>query len=240
MANSLDNLALPATNASVIDRLRYLIKLSRMTQAKFASRTGVDPSNLSRMLSGRMPVTDAFLNRLVVDLGVSKQWLTQGEGVPFPRDIHARELNTSSDYSGESAISARKGAPVYDINVSAGNANLSREFTDDRIVGFFNLPGVNPDYPLVRVRGNSMSPRLSDGSWVSIRPVSDTAPILWGQIYVVVLDDYRMIKYVRRNADPDKITLHSDNPDYDDIEVRRSDVRSLYLVELILNCEIAI
>ncbi|MBD5277500.1 MAG: LexA family transcriptional regulator [Bacteroides sp.] len=238
MKQSLDNLALPAPSATIVDRLRYLIKLSRLTQARFAERVGVDPSNISRMLSGHNPVNEAFVNRVVVDLGVSKPWLVDGVGVPFPRDIHARTLE-----GGGSVVAShdeRRGAPVYDINVSAGSANLSREFTDDRIVGFCQLPGLNPAYPLVRVRGNSMSPRLQDGSWVSIRPVSDTAPILWGQIYVVVLDDYRMIKYVRRHPDPSMIILHSDNPDYDDIEVPRSDVRDLFLVENILNFEIAI
>lgn len=55
---------------------------------------------------------------------------------------------------------------------------------------------------------------------------------------MVVLDDYRMIKYVRRHADPALLVLHSDNPDYEDIVVRRDEVRSLYLVEMILNCEI--
>lgn len=235
MKDALDNLALPAPAASVVDRVRYLIKLSRLTQAKFAERVGIDPSNLSRMVSGKMPVTETFMNRLVADLGVAKAWIAHGEGVPFPKDTHARDL--SHAVGGRVALS---GAPVYDINVSAGSANLSREFTEDRVIGYFSMPGVNPEYPLVRVRGNSMSPRLTDGSWVAIRPVSDTAPILWGQMYVVVLDDYRMIKYVRRNADPDKITLHSDNPDYDDMEVSRSDVRSLYLVEMVLNFEITI
>ena len=237
MKDQLDKIALPEPSASVVDRLRYLIRLSRMTQARFAERVGIDPSNLSRMLSGHTAVSDAFINRVVVDLGVSKPWLTDGEGVPFPRDIHARSVNAGR---GHLSSEERRGAPVYDINVSAGSANLSREFTDDRIVGYFDLPGVNPSNPLVRVRGNSMAPRLVDGSWVSIRPVSDTTPILWGQIYVVVRDDYRMIKYVRRNADPSLITLHSDNPDYDDIEVPRADVRSLYLVEMIFNCEIVV
>ncbi|MDE6136463.1 MAG: XRE family transcriptional regulator [Muribaculaceae bacterium] len=237
MKNELDKLALPEPSATVVDRLRYLIRLSRMTQARFAERVGIDPSNLSRMLSGHTSVSESFINRVVVDLGVSKAWLTAGAGVPFPRDIHAREVDAAEGHLTEKP---RRGAPVYDINVSAGSANLSREFTSDRIVGYFDLPGVNPANPLVRVRGNSMSPRLADGSWVSIRPVSDGAPILWGQIYVVVLDDYRMIKYVRRNANPELITLHSDNPDYDDIEVPRSDVRSLYLVEMIFNCEIIV
>lgn len=235
MDNELGKISMPAPSATVVDRLRYLIKLSRMTQAQFAEKVGVDPSNLSRILSERIAASESFINRVVIDMGVSKQWLAEGVGVPFPRSQHVRE-NTRS--AGRKVSLAGKGAPVYDINVSAGSAALSREFTDDRIIGYCNLPGLNPDNPLVQVRGNSMSPRLADGCWVSIRPVSDTSPILWGQIYVVVLDDFRMIKYVRRNADPDFITLHSDNPDYEDLEVARKDLRGLYLVETILNFEI--
>ena len=208
MDNALDTLHVPEASASRIDRLRYLIKLSRLNQARFAERVGVDPSNLSRILSGRTAVTDAFVNRVVVNTGVSKSWLQEGRGVPFPRDIHARNI----DAENPQLERRRTGAPVYNINVSAGSADLSREFTDDRIVGYLDIPGINPECPLVQVRGLSMSPRLSDGCWVSISPVSDGAPIMWGQIYVVVLDDYRMIKYVRRHNDPDKLVLHSENP----------------------------
>ena len=237
MDNTLGALSMPAPSASVVDRIRYLIKLSRMTQAQFAARTGVDASALSRMLSGHVQVGEAYINRLVVDLGVSKPWLTRGDGVPFPKDLHAKQL----DVAGEGVlVRERSGAPVYDINVSAGNANLPREFTADRIVGYLNLPGVNPENPLVRVHGNSMSPRITDGSWVSLRDVTEGTTILWGQIYVIVLDDYRMVKYLRRHSDPEKVVLHSDNPDYQDIEVKRSDIRKLYLVEMILNYEIAL
>lgn len=234
MDNALDMLHVPESSASQIDRLRYLIKLSRMNQAQFAERVGVDPSNLSRILSGRTVMTDTFINRVVVNTGVSKPWLQDGNGVPFPRDLHARNLEADNPQLERK----RAGAPVYDINVSAGSADLSREFTDDRIVGYLDIPGINPECPLVQVRGKSMSPRLPDGCWVSISPVSDGAPIMWGQIYVVVLDDYRMIKYVRRHADPDKLVLHSENPEFEDIVVSLDKVRALYRVEMILNCEI--
>lgn len=47
-----------------------------------------------------------------------------------------------------------------------------------------------------------------------------------------------MVKYLRRHADPGMVILHSDNPDYDDMDVLRSDIRSLHVVEAILNYEI--
>jgi phage repressor protein C with HTH and peptisase S24 domain len=52
------------------------------------------------------------------------------------------------------------------------------------------------------------------------------------------MEDYRMVKYLRRHSDNDKVILHSANPDYDDMEVSRKDIIGLYLVEAILNYDI--
>ena len=124
------------------------------------------------------------------------------------------------------------------IDVTAGSRELSRMFTVDNIIGYLDLPGVNPDCAILRVSGDSMVPRLRDGSYIAIRPVSDRSPIAWGQIYVVVVEDYRFVKFVRRHPDPTMVILHSANPDYDDIELPRRDILSLYLVESILNYDV--
>lgn len=153
---------------------------------------------------------------------MSKEWLLHGTDVPFPRKSEPRESHGD-------------GAPVYNIDVTAGSTPLSRMFTDERIIGRMKLPGLNPDYPIVRVSGRSMEPRIMPGSYISIRPIAPDAPISWGSIYVIVLADYRLVKYVRRNADPALVTLHSANPDYDDIEVARADIEGMYLVENIIS-----
>ncbi|MBP3537348.1 MAG: LexA family transcriptional regulator [Muribaculaceae bacterium] len=224
MGKTFEEPGLPEAGASVVDRIKYLITLSRNTQASFSNLIGVDPASLSRVLSGKAAPSDGFLNRIVVNLGVSKDWLRDGSDVPFPKNAHAAVSDA-----------ARQGAPVYDIDVAAGNTPLSRMFTEERIVGFMKLPGLNPELPIVRVSGNSMQPRLNPGCYISIRPVPLDAPISWGSIYVVVLSDFRLVKYVRRNANPEFVTLHSENPDFDDIEVQRSKIEALYLVENVIN-----
>lgn len=223
MDNAPGRLDLPGPAADVVDRIKYLVKLMRMTQAQFAARMGVDPAAVSRVLKGKAAPNDVFLNRIVVNFGVSKDWLARGADVPFPR--------------GGAAETPRcpEGAPVYNIDVTAGTTPLSRMFTDERIIGRVNLPGLDPELPIVRVSGNSMQPRLNPGCYISIRPVRREATISWGQIYVVVLADFRVVKYVRRHNDPSKVILHSENPDYDDIEINRSDIEGLYLVENVIN-----
>ena len=226
MTASPDRLEMPAQGAGVLDRIRYLIRLTRHTQASFGKQIGVDAATVSRVLSGHTRPSDSFLNRIVVNMGVSKDWLTKGTDVPFPRSSGSRPTAAEATVAG---------APVYNIDVTAGTTPLSRMFTDERIIGRVCLPGINPELPIVRVSGVSMQPRLNPGCYISIRPISLDAPISWGQIYVVVLPDFRLVKYVRRHPDPDMVKLVSANPAYDDIDVRRSDIEGLYLVENVIN-----
>lgn len=209
-------------HASVYDRLKYLLRITRHNQASFGRVIGADPATVSRIMSGKLEPSDGFINRVVVNLHVSKDWLLYGTDVPFPR-------TTGKKFS--------KGAPVYNIDVTAGAEPLERMFTEEYVVGYLNLPGINPDLPLVRVSGNSMFPKLMPGAYISIRPVPLDAPISWGSIYVVVLEEFRLVKYLRRNANPELVTLHSENPDYDDIEIPRSDIQNLFLVENVINHE---
>lgn len=223
MSDSTFSLELPEGSATTLDRVKYLIRLTRHNQRSFAKLLNMDAATVSRVLSGKQEASEAFVNRIVVNLGVSKQWLLHGTDVPFPRHNEATTNPRSV------------GAPVYNIDVTAGATPLSRMFTEERIIGHMSLPGLNPDFPIVRVSGDSMVPRLNPGCFISIRPISLDAPISWGQIYVVVLADFRLVKYVRRHEDPTKVLLHSANPDYDDIEVNRADIEALYLVENVIN-----
>lgn len=214
-------------SAAITERIKFLMEHQRLTQAQFAKKLGMDPANLSKHLNGRLPITHGLINRIAVDMGVSKRWLSTGDDLPFAKDA-----------VGTAAHDGPRRTPIYDIDVTAGCAELSREFTADRIIGSMYLPQLSSDAVIVRVNGDSMEPEIYDGSFVAIRTVSDMDTIFWGQIYVVVLDDYRMVKHVRRNADPAKVTLHSANPAYDDMEIPRSKIRNLFMVQAILNCHI--
>ncbi|MEE1207714.1 MAG: XRE family transcriptional regulator [Muribaculaceae bacterium] len=236
----LDSLAMPDAKATIADRIRYLIVRMRLTQAGFGERIGVDPSNMSKILGGRLRITDRVINRIVINLGVSKNWLVNGTDVPFPREGHDLPTNIPEGVGHMSLMPTREqnGAPVYDIDVTAGCQELSRMFTQDRIIGYFDMPSVNTKNPLVRVSGNSMVPDIADGSFIQIRPVSPTGPIFWGSTYVVVTEDYRMVKVLRRHPDRDKVILHSANPNYDDMELDRFEIKSLFIVEAVLNYNI--
>ena len=125
-------------NAEIIARIKYLMKEMGMRQVQFAQRIGVDTSNLSKYLNAHMPLSDSFLNRLVVNLGVSKEWLIDGTDLPFGKT----PVRIDSG-SAPAVANGETGTPVYDVDATAGTASGRNElFATENIVGWVNLPNV--------------------------------------------------------------------------------------------------
>jgi len=220
-------------NKEVIARIKYLMKEMGVRQVQFAQRIGVDTSNLSKYLNAHMPLSDSFLNRIVVNLGVSKDWLLDGKDLPFGKTPVRLEGGEATPVK---QGAASEGAPVYDVDATAGVVSgRSDLFANENIVGWINLPNMSPNCRVVRVSGDSMAPVIMDGDFIAVRELSNTNQIYWGQIYIVQLDDFRVVKYVRRHTDPNMVVLRSENPNYDDMDVRRSDIHEMLLVQHVLH-----
>ena len=227
-------------NNAVAERIKFLMKELNYRQVDFAQKIDIDTSNLSKYLNGRLAMSEALINKIVVNLGVSKQWLETGEDLPFAKQ-QPQQLVTVPDtriVTQPSATMAKRGTPVYDIDVTAGYQPQARMFTDDQIVGFVDLPDMTSSQcRIVRVSGDSMSPVIRNGDYIAVRELSNLRQIFWGQIYVVQLDDFRLVKYVRRHTDPNMVVLRSENPNYDDMDVPRSDIREMMIVKQILHVD---
>ena len=225
-------------NSDIVQRIKYLMRELNCRQVEFARRIGIDNSNLSKYLNGHLPMSDAFINRIVVNVGVSKQWLVDGTDLPFAKSA-APVTTDVTEVHGDLVPAPRgQGTPVYNIDVTAGNAPRERLFADEFITGWVNLPKViDRDCRIVRVSGDSMSPVIQNGDFIAVRELTNTRMIFWGHIYVVLLDDFRLVKYLRRHPDPARVILRSENPAYDDMEVLRTDIRELMFVQHILHLD---
>jgi len=129
-------------NNAVAERIKFLMKELNYRQVDFAQKIDIDTSNLSKYLNGRLAMSEALINKIVVNLGVSKQWLETGEDLPFAKQ-QPQQLVTvpeSRIVTEPSVATAKRGTPVYDIDVTAGYMPQARMFTDDQIVGFVGLP----------------------------------------------------------------------------------------------------
>lgn len=224
-----------STNDAIISRIKYLISQEGVTQNEFALRIEMNASNLSKHLTGKLPINDSLLNKIVVNLGVSKSWLKDGADVPYAKNCCTIPMIAVEN--GSISQTAKQGTPVYDIDVTAGQLSRGIMFADENVIGRINIPGIPDNCRVVKVSGDSMTPVINNGDYIAVRELYNPDLIFWGQIYVVILDDYRMVKYVRKNTDPGMVTLRSENHNYDDIEISREDIREMMIVHNIIHVD---
>ena len=160
-----------------------------------------------------------------------------GNDLPFAKESADNIPQSSFNGSIKLENIHANGTPVYDIDVTAGIMPRARMFANENIIGYIKLPGIPSDCRIVKVSGDSMSPVIRNGDMIAVRELTNIKQIFWGQIYVVILDDYCMVKYVRRHNDPDKVILRSENPKYDDMEIERAEIRDMMFVQHILHVD---
>lgn len=247
-------------------RIRQLMHSLNLRQNEFAARIGVNNSNLSKYLNGRLALSESLINKIVVSLGVPKPWLVDGIGSPQPLDgtsvqtsvpptVPTVGLTTVPSVPAGSSTSVptsvptvqvdssirlsdrplAKGTPVYDIDVTAGPVPRSRMFSDDLIIGYINLPQIDEGDKIVSVSGDSMAPVIKNGDLVAVHEIFNKDIISWGDIYVVLTENFRLVKYLRRHPDPAMVILRSENKNYDDIDLRRTDILDMMIVKNILH-----
>ena len=77
------------------ERLAALLKELQMSQRKFASIIGINPSYMSRMVQGKSVPPDRILLLIERVFNVNKEWLERGEGEMFEaqsRSLARRQL----------------------------------------------------------------------------------------------------------------------------------------------------
>ena len=171
---------------------------------------------------------------------ISTEWLLRDKGEMIKNNtdsIIEREWKPLE--ISESAISKtkRKGALIYDIDATCGLSGRDIEFTDEKVIGSIDAPEINPDSKIIFATGDSMLPLIASGDRVVIRKIESWDYFNYGQGYLIITNEYRLIKRVRRHPkDSDNlILLRSENPDYDDIDLPKREIIHLFIVENILS-----
>lgn len=206
---------------NLISRIKYEYSL---TQSQIADSLGVKKTYLSDMINGRVPYNETMSKKISDIFPV-----VNNEQSSYNKTIKIAESDIN-----EGSFS---GTLVYDIDATCGMDNREIEFTEDRIIGSVDLPEISKTAKIVTANGDSMEPVIYNGNRVVIREIFNWEDIFYGQIYLILLDEYRMIKYIRRYEQDEKnyIILRSENSKYDDITLHKSKIRKLFIVENILS-----
>ena len=205
---------------------RYLTNMG-LTQEEIAKRFGVTKQAINSLLNGRKPFGKQNAIKWANEFGLNAAWLLTGEGEMIKRST-----------KGVVEV-VEQGTPVYDIDVTCGDMSRPIVFTDEHIIGHVNLPNVSPNAVIVRANGDSMEPHINDGDWIAVREVYNFNELYYGQVYLVITEELRLLKYLRKDEDEQHyVMLRSENDRYDDIRLAKSSIRSLFIVENVLSLKI--
>ena len=216
----------------IVDRIKLFREYLGIGQTAFEVNIGVARgyfSNVKTLGSDRI----LRIHTKYPELNI--EWLVTGNG----EMIKNAEREQKTIEISESAISEtkRKGALIYDIDAICGLSGRDIEFTDEKVIGSIDAPEINSDSKIIFATGDSMLPLIASGDRVVIRKIESWDYFNYGQVYLIITNEYRLIKRVRRHPkDADNlILLRSENPDYDDIDLPKREIIHLFIVENILS-----
>jgi len=193
----------------------------KQSRQEFAENFLIAPSSLARWEAGDTQPELGFLVRLVGAFGCSLKWLITGDD-DFPKNgkiLADQQLEYLDKMGWGKNAPGIIMIPMVDAVLSAGEGSFETSGDSERQFAFrqdFLSPKGNiSQMVLMRVDGDSMEPRISDGDMVLID--QSQKHLRTGKIFAVGVEDMVYLKMV--SAMPGKVILSSINEDYPPLEV---------------------
>lgn len=216
----------------IIDRIRQYLDFKNISDYRFEKDLSLSKGYINK---AKNPTSDVLMKICGIYTDISPEWLVTGKGEMIrnkEREQKIIEIPATSINENK-----RKGALIYDIDATCGVAGRSIEFTNEQVIGSIDAPEIDPNSKIIFATGDSMVPLITPGDRIVIRRIESWDYFNYGQVYLIITNEYRFIKRVRRHPTDSKnlILLRSDNPDYDDIDLPKREIVHLFIVENILS-----
>lgn len=183
---------------------------------------------------------NAFEDYCGINRGIINSIKVQGPTASIVTKISHRcpELNLNWLFTGDGPmlnVSEKSPAlhgktlPLIPIEAFAGHGLPTYE--DEKIQDYYTVTDFKESDFLIRVKGDSMSPKFCGGDLVACKKVTETYFLQWGRCYVIFTRSQGvMIKRVQPSEKTGCIKCVSDNPKYAPFDVPQEDVLSIALV----------
>ena len=129
--------------------------------------------------------------------------------------------------------------PYFDVDATATPMEIFNDQTSTPSAQM-DLPGFAGCDFAINVAGHSMYPSIESGSMIICKKINDKSIILYGEVYLIVTQDYRMVKRVKKSSKKGYVICASDNHNgrtstggntYEDVEIPIDKIIHLYLVK---------
>lgn len=202
-------------------QLKKAMSIRNISQAELCEKTKIPKSAMSQYVSGAFKPKQERTYLIAKALNVNEAWLMGYEDVsmePQQLESNIQSLDQSKVYN----------IPVFE-SVSAGFGVYASDYIVDYIPIYIKNPADAKDMLCIKVKGDSMYPKIEDGDIVVVRKQSSVDS---GSIAVVLIDNEEgLVKKVVYNEN--LIELISINPEYAPKRFEGKDVLRVSVVGLV-------
>lgn len=220
--------------SSIKERVIEIAEFKSISKEKFINDLGMTYGNF-KGIQKKTSLNSDFLDRILsIYPELSAEWLLTGKGAMLKI---SREVPEASG----KAVSNPKGIPLLPMEAFAGlGDNGVAGVPFDVIEERYEVPlfkQVKVDF-MLPVRGSSMYPKYSSGDVVACRLITELLFVQWNKVYVIdSISQGVIMKRLKKSTLDDNVVCKSDNKDYDEFEIPRSDIRNIALVVGVIRLE---
>lgn len=203
-----------------IDRLDSFMAKEGLSDNKVTVKAGLSVGLIGKCRkNGSGMASDSIEKILTAYPQLSAGWLITGKG-----DMYLQEEGRPA------------GLPLIPLEAFASPG--MPVFDDLPMIDYYTVSEFKGSDFLIRIKGDSMSPRYASGDIVACKKILEMLYFQWGRVYVVYTKSNGiMIKRLQPSEDKDCIKCVSDNTKYAPFDVPKSDIVSLALVNGLVSLE---
>lgn len=235
---------------NIKERILFFAKNQGITYESFFKEIGMSYGSFKGDNKKRPINSDALENILTIYSNINPGWLLTGKGpmlrandyLNTPSEPKLVNEETYNNYKGPIISPNKKeGIPLLPLDAFAGNGDeMVNGVNFDTIEERYEVPlfrGLKVDF-MIPVRGSSMYPKYNSGDVVACRIIKELLFIQWNKVYVIdTISQGVIMKRLKKSEYEDRVICKSDNKDYDEFELPKSDIRNIALVVGVVRLE---
>lgn len=198
-----------------------------------------------RKIREQLQISQTKLSEVIgVSLRTIQNW-ESGETIPKTKHEILRNLLLKDKIQELEFVSSiktlKKGIPLLPFDAFAGVGDSSVSGVDfNAITERYEIPlfdGLQIDF-MLPVRGSSMYPKYSSGDVVACRLISELLFVQWNKVYIIdSISQGIMMKRLKKGTKEDYMICKSDNAEYGEFEIPKTDIRNIALVVGVVRLE---
>lgn len=206
--------------------LKRFRKANKMNQKAFAEILGVTQGFVSRIENGGSNIPESLMDTIYN----YNEW-----AVP-PDVISVAMLKEQEETSSEENAVSENMIPLLPYDAIAGPGSFN--YQDEQIEDYYKISDFKNSDFLIRVKGDSMSPKYTGGDIIACQIIREVLFFQWGRSYALCTKSQGlMIKRLMPSKDEDCVTCVSYNEQYPPFDIPKEDIAEIALINGTISLE---